>query len=81
MIGKFTFWLTLVSLGVCLFHFMGLDHSHVVLYHVSIPAWLIPFFANIQTVNKFLVYFLTVASWFVIGLALDALVAKVRASR
>jgi hypothetical protein len=78
MIGKFTFWLTALAVAVCLYHLSGLDHGHVVLYHVSVPAWIIPIFTSIQTVNKYLLYFLTIASWFVIGLALDALVARVR---
>jgi hypothetical protein len=79
MIGKFTFWLTAVAVAVCLYHLFGLDQGHVVLYFVSLPAWIIPFFTSIQTVNKYFLYFLTIASWFLIGLALDAIVAKIRA--
>ena len=81
MIGKFTFWLTAIAVGVCLFHLSGLDRGHVVLYHISLPAWIIPFFTSIQTVNKYFLYFLTIASWFLIGLALDALVARIRAEQ
>lgn len=79
MIGKFSFWLTMAAAGVCLFHALGYDHGHAVLYHISLPAWIIPFFANIQSVNKYLIYLLTIASWFLIGLALDTMVARVRA--
>lgn len=76
--GKATFWTTLISAAICLFHYLGYDHSHVVLYHISIPTWIIPLFADIQQVNKYLIYVLTVASWFAIGLGIDWLIAKNR---
>lgn len=76
--GRFTFWLTLIAIGITIFHAIGLDHDHVVLFHVSIPAWILPAFTNIQTMDKYVVYFLTITSWFYIGLALDFLVLRIR---
>lgn len=78
MIGRATLWLTVIAAAVCLYHLSGLDRSHVVLYMVSIPAWIIPFFTNIHAVNKYLIYVLTIASWFVIGLGVDSLIARER---
>lgn len=78
MAKRFTFWLTLVAVGVCLFNYMGYDHDHIVLYQASIPAWIIPLFTDILNVSKLTLYLLTIGSWFVIGLLLDRLVASQR---
>lgn len=78
--GKVTFWLTLFAIGVSLYHLGGLDYDHTLLFLTSPPAWIIPLFTSIQLFNKYLLYFLTIVSWFAIGLFLDYWIHKKRAS-
>jgi len=78
MIGRATLWLTVIAAAVCLYHWAGLDRSHVVLYLVSIPAWILPFFTDIQAVNRYVLYALTIACWFAVGLGIDALFARAK---
>lgn len=79
--GKVTLILTLLSVGFSFFHHLGYDHDHAVLFLVSPPSWIIPFFTDIQSFNRFALYFLTVLTWFFIGLAIDQLIATRQKSK
>ncbi|CAM3430843.1 hypothetical protein [Marinicrinis lubricantis] len=78
MSRKFTVLLTIFSIALCLYHAMGLDHDHIVLYLFSIPAWILPVFVDLEQINAYFFYFLTIASWFGVGWGLDYLAAKYR---
>jgi hypothetical protein len=78
---KFTLLFTLIGIAICLFHFIDLDTKNYVIFSLSIPLWVIPFFADVRDVNVFLIYILTIASWFLLGYILDRLVQKSRANR
>lgn len=73
-----TFVLTTASTAICLYHLLGFDHDHVVLYQASIPAWILPIFMDVKTINKYVFYALTIGSWFFIGLWMDHMIAKAR---
>ncbi|QGQ99876.1 hypothetical protein EHS13_35925 [Paenibacillus psychroresistens] len=78
---KFTLLFTLIGIGICLFHFIGLDTKNYVIFSLSIPLWIIAFFADVRNVSVYLIYFLTIASWSLLGYILDRLVIKSRANR
>jgi len=78
---KVTFWLTLFSVLLCIYHYMGYDHDHIVLIIFSPPAWVIPLFTSLQLISKPVIYALTVITWFLIGLAIDAVIHAARARR
>nr|WP_243735025.1 hypothetical protein [Paenibacillus turpanensis] len=61
-----------------LYHALGFDHDNVVFYLLSIPAWILPFFVDILTVNKYLLYVLTVGSWALVGAGIDWIRVKAR---
>ncbi|MFD2670528.1 hypothetical protein [Marinicrinis sediminis] len=75
---KFTIILTVGSSLICLYHWLGYDHDHIVLMQASIPAWILPLFVDIQQMNKYLFYTLSVGSWFGVGLLMDLAVRKYR---
>jgi hypothetical protein len=78
---KFTRLFTIIGIAICLFHYIGLDTKNYVILSFSIPLWFIHAFYDVQDVNIFLIYFLTVASWALLGYILDRLVQKSRANR
>ncbi|GAB7386925.1 hypothetical protein BSNK01_07610 [Bacillaceae bacterium] len=76
MYKRFRFWLSLFAILVCLFNFSGLDRDNLLLTFVSIPVWLIELVADFHTVNPFLVYLLTIASWYLLGWWIDRLIER-----
>ena len=59
--------LTLFSLALCLFNFLGLDPDDIFFFMFSIPVWLIETVSDIHYWNIYLVYALTIASWALLG--------------
>jgi hypothetical protein len=78
---KFTRLFTLIGIGICLFHFLGLDTKNFVIFSFSIPLWFIVLFKDVRDVNVILIYLLTIASWSLLGYVLDRLVQKNRENR
>lgn len=78
MFRLFTFWFTALSAAICLFHAFGYDHDNIVLKLFSIPAWVIPIFADINRIHTVLMYALTILSWSALGFYIDWLTYKRR---
>lgn len=73
---SFAFWFTALSVLLCLFHYAGYDHDNIVFMIFSPVTWVLPLFVNLNLVNTFLLYVLTVAVWFGSGLAIDRYISK-----
>ncbi len=78
MINKFTFWLTLFSLFVCLVNNAGYDRENLLLFFTSIPAWILEIFTDVNRVNALVVYILTIGSWTLLGYVLDRAIERRR---
>lgn len=77
----FTLLFTTISAALCLLHFAGLDPRNMLLFAFSIPMWFVPLFVDIKTVNLFVAYALTIASWALLGYIVDRLVQRNRQRR
>ncbi len=75
---RITLWFTLFGIASVLYHVAGLDHDNIVFYQLSIPVWILPLFVDILTMNKYVLYALTIISWFLVGLGVDWLRRKAK---
>ncbi|HAL00075.1 hypothetical protein [Exiguobacterium sp.] len=75
----FRLWLPLLSLVVCLFNVFGYDDKNILLFLTSPVFWLLESRSFLGTwldsfhVPLFLIYILTLISWFLIGLLIDVI--------
>ncbi|MCZ8524079.1 MULTISPECIES: hypothetical protein [Paenibacillus] len=69
---KYTLLLTLIGAGLSIVHYIWHmnDAIYLLFYALSVPAWFYPLF-KYTDVNPLLLYLLTVASWAIIGYAID----------
>ncbi|MDB5055710.1 MAG: hypothetical protein JWM44_3760 [Bacilli bacterium] len=78
---KYTLIFTFIGVALCLFHYFDFDTKNYIIFSFSIPLWFIPLFSNVENVNVFFVYLLTIASWTLLGYILDKLIQKNRVHR
>ncbi|KSU47787.1 hypothetical protein AS033_14075 [Exiguobacterium indicum] len=77
----FRLWLPLLSLAVCLFNVFGYDDKNILLFLTSPVFWLLEsrsflgIWLNSFHVPLFLIYILTLISWFLIGLLIDIILS------
>ncbi len=77
----FRLWLPLLSLVVCLFNAFGYDDKNILLFLTSPVFWLLESLSFLGTwldsfhVPLFLIYILTLISWFLIGLLIDVILS------
>ncbi|MCQ4090493.1 hypothetical protein [Exiguobacterium sp. LL15] len=77
----FRLWLPLLSLVVCLFNAFGYDDKNILLFLTSPVFWLLELRSFLGTwldsfhVPLFLIYILTLISWFLIGLLIDVILS------
>jgi hypothetical protein len=76
---KYTFWLTLIAVLICLLNLFGFDSGNSVLYMFSIPVWIIESIWDIHVVNRAFIYILTIAQFALIGWYIDYLRARRKA--
>jgi len=67
---------TLIGLAICLFNYTGYDPHNMIFFMLSVPAWIVDLFVDVHEVSVLLMYVLTVITWALLGLAVDALVAR-----
>lgn len=79
---RFSFWLTIIAIGICLFNLLGYDDKSILLFLASPPFWIMETHwfvenfthpANISIVIK---YVLTILFWFLFGISLDKFIPK-----
>lgn len=68
---RFTAILPLAAAVLCLFHYLGFDPKNLMLMSLSVPLWFAPIFTNLENVNLFAAYALTIGSWAFIGYGID----------
>lgn len=73
---KFTFWLTLFAVLLCLYHLAGFDHDNIVFLMFSPVTWVIPIFADVNRMDVFFLYATTIIVWFAAGYAIDTYAEK-----
>jgi hypothetical protein len=76
---RLTFLFALFALALCTFNYLGLDPHNLFFFMFSVPIWLIELFMDIHDVNLYLVYFLTIVTYGLIGYLGDYFVNKRRA--
>lgn len=75
----FRLWLPLLSLAVCLFNVFGYDDKNILLFLTSPFFWILESRSFLEAwldsfhVPLFLIYILTLISWFFIGLLIDVI--------
>ncbi|QHT62127.1 hypothetical protein GXP70_20525 [Paenibacillus lycopersici] len=72
---------TLIGVALCLYNSTGYDPHNMVLFMFSVPAWFTDMIVDIHTVNVYLMYVLTVASWALLGFICDWGIARNRNRR
>ena len=77
-VKSFTFWLTLLSILLCVYNYVGTDPDGIALLLFSPATWVIPLFTDINDVSVFLLYALTILVWFYIGFWVDRMIEKSR---
>ncbi len=75
----FSMMFTLFAVVLCAINYAGYDPYSLYLYFFSIPVWIIDAFSDIHIVHPFLVYLLTIVSWFLLGLFADWFAFKIKA--
>jgi hypothetical protein len=76
LLRRFSFWLTLSATAICIYNFLGYDRDNFLVNMISVPVWFITLFQSIQTVNPIVIYLLTIGSWLLFGMFLDAIRQK-----
>lgn len=73
---KFSFWLSIFGLLVCLLNATGKDDKNLLLYFTSPHLMLIEEY-NIgrQLDGIFIIYIINIVGWFIIGLVIDLIIA------
>ncbi|MBW7476149.1 hypothetical protein K0T92_15505 [Paenibacillus oenotherae] len=69
---------TLIGLALCLYNYTGYDPHNFVFFMFSVPGWFVDFFIDTHEVNVILMYVLTIASYALIGLFCDWMIARSR---
>ncbi|MEW9699613.1 hypothetical protein [Paenibacillus sp. SI8] len=72
----FTWLFTFIGAALCVIHYMFHDHDaiYMIFYALSVPAWFASVFTNIYEVSMvkmFVIYALTIATWALVGYAID----------
>jgi hypothetical protein len=88
IIKSFKFWLSIISLGVCLYNWFGYDDKNILLYLISFPNLLFHLAESIYQPIRFYaihdlyfaVYFINIFYWFLVGLIIDFTMKKVKIS-
>jgi hypothetical protein len=78
---KCTLLFALIGTAICFLHYIGVDTKNLLLFSFSIPLWFIPLFSDVQDVDPFFVYALTILSWALLGYILDRLIQRNRERR
>lgn len=74
---KFSFWLTIIAIGICLFNLLGFDDKSILLFLASPPFqimgthWFVENVTHPANISIAIKYVLTILFWFIIGAALD----------
>ncbi|QHW34104.1 hypothetical protein GZH47_27120 [Paenibacillus rhizovicinus] len=69
---------TLIGVAICLYNSTGYDPHNMVFFMLSVPAWIADMIVDIHSVNVYLMYVLTVATWALLGFICDKAIARNR---
>ncbi|RKD24539.1 hypothetical protein BEP19_09150 [Ammoniphilus oxalaticus] len=67
MLKKFSFWLSILSIGICLFHAFGFDEGNLVLIGLNPGYFIIPI--KFDRIESYYIHHLL--SFFIIGITVD----------
>jgi hypothetical protein len=72
LLRRFSFWLTLFAAAVSVYNALGYDRDNFLVNMISVPVWFIEIFQDIHAINPLIIYLLTIGSWLLFGMLLDA---------
>jgi hypothetical protein len=81
---SFRFWLSLLSIAICILNATGLDDKNMLLFFTSPHLMILEDYFYIirhidnEAFQKILLYFLNILGWFLIGWILDIAIAKLK---
>lgn len=84
---KFSFWLTVIAMGICVFNMLGYDDKSLLLFLTSPPLWIsgtswfVENFMHPSNIPLMLKYTLTILFWLLFGFILDKMIIKIRSKR
>jgi hypothetical protein len=79
---KYSYWLSVIAIGICLFNLLGYDDKSILLFLSSPPFWIMEThwfvrnFIHPADVSIFIKYSLTILFWFIFGFILDKSTSK-----
>lgn len=79
---RFSFWLTIIAIGICLFNLLGYDDKSILLFLASPPFWImgthwfVENFTHPTNISIVIKYGLTILFWFIFGISLDKFISK-----
>jgi len=84
IIKSFRFWFLVIALGIIVNNYLGYDDKNLLLYVFNLPNLLLYLIEMIYPPLKFfatnnlyfLVYFISLIYWFLIGVVIDIIVSK-----
>jgi hypothetical protein len=79
---RFSFWLTIIAIGICLFNLLGYDDKSILLFFTSPPfqimgtQWFVENFTHPANISIEIKYVLTILFWFLFGITLDKFIFR-----
>lgn len=79
---RFSFWLSIIAIGICLFNLLGYDDKSLLLFFTSPPFWImgthwfVENFTHPANISIVIKYALTILFWFLFGFTLDKFILK-----
>lgn len=81
---KFSFWLTILSILVCLVNVTGMDDKNLLLFFSSPHLLLLEDYSRYlreignETTQLLILYFINIVGWFLIGWLIDTVTSKIK---
>lgn len=80
---KFSFWLTIFSVFICVYNYLGYDDMNIGIYLVSPPFWLLNRWLSTNypypSVEALvIIYTTTILFWLLLGIMIDKLIKKTK---
>ncbi len=86
--NRFSFWLMLISIGICWYNYQGFDDKNILLYITNIPNFPLQIFKQYYFYprNEYMLYYktirivyvFTIGYWFSVGILIDQIIKFIK---
>lgn len=71
---RFSFWLSMIAVGICLFNLLGYDDKNLLLFFTSPPFWILENMSFRFPIG--VIYVISITFWFLFGFGIDRFIQK-----